>query len=75
MCINNIGPTEISRRKTVSDLKNNTDLETFSNTLLQSSRGAAYKAVREKEDKILMENLYNLSDKSYFEDLYKSIEV
>jgi len=75
MRINHIGPKEISRRKTVSDLKNDTELESFANTRLSSSRGEAYRAVRDKEDKILMTNLHTMSDEDYFEELWNSVEV
>ena len=65
----------MSKRKIASDLKNNTSQETFANSGLASSKGKTYKAVREKEDKILMTNLHTMSDEDYFEDLWNSIEV
>ena len=71
MCINHIGPEEISRRKTVSDQKNDTELESFANTRLSSSRGEAYRAVRDKEDDLELEFLEKMNEEDYFNDLFK----
>ena len=49
--MNNIGPDEISRRKTKSDYINNTDALTFERQAA-NRQAAAYKKVREFKDEL-----------------------
>lgn len=62
MSILTIGPEEINRRKTASDLKNDTDDLTFENPNKPSSHGAAAKEVRDKIDVKHIEALERRSD-------------
>ena len=72
MCINPLRPEElINKRKELSDIANNTESETFANTGLSSSRGAAYEAVRNKEDDLELEFLEKMNEEDYFNDLFK----
>ena len=54
--MNNIGPSEIARRKTKSDYINNTDALTFERKEA-NRQAAAYKKVRELKDKLELELL------------------
>lgn len=69
MTINYIGRTEIERRKTKSNLKN----DAFDLTLpgaSTGSRGLAYKGVREYQDDKQIKELTELFDNAkYYEDL------
>jgi len=47
MSINYIGQDEISRRKTASDIKNDTDSLTFADDKALNSRSRAYELVRD----------------------------
>lgn len=62
MSILTIGPEEINRRKTASDLKNNTDDLTFNNPNKPSSHGAAAKEVRDKIELLKIKTLERRSD-------------
>lgn len=73
MTINGIGPTEIKRRKTVSDEINNTDDLTFENNRKRSSHGEAARKVRDKLDSIGIEKLCCQDDVSELEELFNSL--
>jgi len=69
MSILTVGPSEIARRKTVSDFKNNTDNLTFSESKTNSSHGAAYKTNRERKEDADIKALENQTVDSYYNDL------
>lgn len=72
--INHIGREEIGRRKTASNIKNDTDSLVFEDTKNNNTRAAAYRGVRNYEDDKLIANIENISDSEYFEDLFNSID-
>ena len=69
MSINHIGPEEIGRRKTHSDIKNQTDDLTFSNKERGSSHGEAAKQVRARKDALEIKALETQTEKDYFYSL------
>ena len=74
MSILTIGREEIGRRKTASDIKNNTDSLYFEDTKSSNKNAAAYRGVRNHEDDKLIASLENISDADYFADLYNSLD-
>jgi len=62
MSINYIGAEEISRRKTISDKKNDTDDLTFFNSNKQSSHGEAAKENRDRREELSLIKLIRRTD-------------
>ena len=72
--VNHVGKSEINRRKTVSDVKNNTDRLIFEDTKSNNKNAAAYRGVRNHKDDKLIASMKNISNNDYFEGLFNSID-
>jgi len=70
---NSITRHEIDRRKTISDIKNDTDRETFANSSKESSHGAAAREVRNRKDYFEIKVLEHQTDEDYFNDMYNEL--
>lgn len=71
--MNIIGKDEITRRKTRSDLMNNTENETFTNSEKVSSHGKAAKKVRDRKDALEIKALETQTEKKELDDMYNEI--
>ena len=71
--MNPIGPEEINRRKTHSDIKNQTDDLTFANREKGSSHGEAAKQVRARKDSLEIKALMRKTEQDDFNDMYDDI--
>ena len=69
MTINNITKEEIERRKTHSDLINDTDSLTFDIKSRQSKQAIFYKKIRELKSNNEIERLRKLEPEDYFNHL------
>ena len=67
MSILTIGPEEINRRKTASDIKNDTDSLFFEDTKSSNKNAAAYRGVREYQDKKLLRELMTGFDEIFLD--------
>lgn len=66
----NITRNEIaSRNKELSDIKNDTDELTFTESATYSAHGEAAKCVRDKLDQLKIKRLYMQTDEDYFNEL------
>jgi len=68
-----IGPEEINRRKTHSDIKNQTDDLTFSNRERGSSHGEAAKKVRDRKYVLEIRALMRRTEESEFNEIYDEL--
>ena len=80
MSILTVGPSEIARRKTVSDFKSSTDNLTFADSRINSSHGEAAQSVRARKDSLAIKALETQTVDDYYnefelEELYDAEQV